>query len=77
MAIYQVNDSYPPFEYGSGVRWCRVGLPMLTGSVCGFSVIDSSETAVAKGLPIGTVLALVEESSGGALEVPLKELELI
>lgn len=50
---------------------------MLVGSICGFTVVDSAEKAAAKDLPIGTVLALVEESSGGALEVPLGELELI
>ena len=50
---------------------------MLTGSICGFRVIDSNETAIAKGLPIGTVLVLVEEGSGSALEAPLEELELI
>ena len=50
---------------------------MLIGSICGFSVVDSADRANEKSLPIGSVLALVEERSGGALEVPLKELELI
>lgn len=77
MATYQVSDSYPPFEYGSAVRWRRAGLPMLIGSICGFSVVDSTERAVTKNQPIGTILALVEETSGGSLEVPLEELELI
>jgi len=77
MATYQVSDSYPPFEYGSAVRWRRAEVPMLVGSICGFTVVDSAEQAASKNLPIGTVLALVEESSGGALEVPLSELELI
>ncbi len=50
---------------------------MLIGSICGFSVVDSTNKAAATHHPIGTVLALVEEGSGGSLEVPLEELELI
>ena len=65
MATYQVSDSYPPFDYGCAVRWRRVGLPMLIGSICGFRVVDSDDCAAAKNHPLGTVLALVEEGTGG------------
>lgn len=77
MATYQVSDSYPPFEYGSAVRWRRCGAPLLIGSICGFDVVASEERAKVVGHPVGTVLALVEENSGGAVEVAIKELELI
>lgn len=50
---------------------------MLIGSICGFNVIDSADKAAAKHQPIGTILALLEEGSGGDVEVPLEELELI
>jgi len=77
MATYQVKDSYPPFEYGSAVRWRRAGVPLLVGSICGFDVVASEERAKAVGRPRGTVMVLVEESSGVTVEVALEELELI
>lgn len=77
MATYQLNDSYLPFDYGSAVRWRRAGVPLLVGSICGFDVVASEERAKVLGVPLGTVLALVEENSGGAVEVALEELELI
>lgn len=77
MATYQVSDSYPPFEYGSAVRWRRSGQPLLIGSICGFDVVASVERARTLGHPLGTVLALVEENSGGTVEVAIQDLELI
>lgn len=76
MATYQLSDSYPPFEYGSAVQWRRAGAPLFFGSICGFSVVEMQEKASGVGVPLGTVLALVEEDSGGAVEVPLDALEL-
>lgn len=77
MVTYQVSDSYPPFEYGSAVRWSRAGGPLLTGSICGFDVVLSVERAKLVGCQPGTVLALIEDSSGGTVEVALEELHLI
>lgn len=77
MATYQLNESYPPYEYGSAVQWRRAGAPLLRGCICGFNVVESSERAIALGVQAGTVVALIEESSGGTVEVPLSQLELI
>lgn len=77
MVTYQVNDSYPPFEYGSAVRWRRPDGQPVVGSICGFDVVASAGRASVVGYPLGTVLALVEENSGGTVEVSIEELELI
>jgi hypothetical protein len=49
----------------------------LIGSICGFDVVASVERSKSVGHPLGTVLALVEENSGGTVEVAIEELELI
>lgn len=77
MVTGQMNDSYPPFEYGSSVLWRRSGQRQLIGSVCGFDVVTCEEKAKAVGYPLGTVLALVEEGSGRTFEVAIEELELL
>lgn len=76
MATYQVSDSFPPFEYGSAVQW-RLAGSLLRGSICGFSFAETPERAAELGVPLGTVVALIEEGSGAAIEVPIDQLELI
>lgn len=77
MAPDQVSGPYPPFDYGTSVRWRRSAGTILEGSVCGFRQIADARTAATTGLPEGTVLALVEIGSGESVEVPLNELEPI
>lgn len=73
----KVIGPYPPFDYNSLVRWRQKSGSILEGSVCAFTEIDTPEQAADRGLPLGTVLALVEDASGEAIEIPLQELELI
>ena len=77
MAADQVSGPYPPFDYGTSVRWRRSNGVVLEGSICGFRQIGDTRTADRAGLATGTVLALVEIQSGESLEIPLEELELI
>jgi hypothetical protein len=75
MATSKLVGPYPPFDYGTSVRWRRSAGTVLEGSVCGFREISDSQTAAATGFATGTVLALVEIHSGESLEIPLTELE--
>lgn len=77
MAADQVTGPYPPFDYGTSVRWRRSMGTVLEGSICGFREIDDSQTAALTGFAKGTVLALVEIQSGESVEIPLEELEPI
>lgn len=77
MASDRVTWPYPPFDFGTAVRWRRPAGPDLEGSICGFREIDNAKSAEQVGLPQGTVLVLVELASGEATEVPLNELEPI
>jgi len=77
MATDILSEPYPPFEYGSSVRWRRDAGMLLEGSVCGFREITDETVAQTTGFPLGTVLVLVEIQSGGSVEIPLEELELI
>lgn len=75
MAASKLVGPYPPFDYGTSVRWRRPAGTVMEGSVCGFREISDSQTAAATGFATGTVLALVEIRSGESLEIPLTELE--
>jgi hypothetical protein len=77
MVADQVTGPYPPFDYGTPVRWRRGTGTVLEGSICGFREISDTRTAAVTGLAEGTVLALVEIRSGESVEIPLKELELL
>lgn len=77
MAADQVIGPYPPFDYGTAVRWRRSMGAILEGSICGFRQIDDRQVAERMGLAKGTVLALVEIRSGESVEVPLEQLEPI
>lgn len=77
MAADQVIGPYPPFDYGTPVRWRRGMGAILEGSICGFRVIEDAQSAERSGFVKGTVLALVEIQSGESVEIPLEELEPI
>jgi hypothetical protein len=76
MASSEIVGPFPPYDFGSSVRWRRGAATLLEGSICGFRLIRNAEQAKLSGFPEGTVLALVEGQSGDACDVPLSELEL-
>jgi hypothetical protein len=59
------------------VQWHGVDAPSCQGCICAFRVVDSPESAGALGIPMGTVVALVEIGAGVTLEVSFKDLERI
>ena len=75
MATSKLVGPYPPFDYGTSVRWRRSAGTVLEGSVCGFREIGDAQAAAETGFAAGTVLALIEIHSGESLEIPLTELE--
>ena len=81
MVAIKTVDPTPPFEYGSHVRIAtpttQAKYGMTDGSVCGFRTVESEPLAHELGLRLGSVLVLVEDSSGRAVEIPSTELELI
>ena len=77
MATHQVIDSHSPFECASAVRLRLADGTAFEGSIFGFNVVDTAEKASSRGLPLGTVLALVENHLGDTVEAPVNELELI
>jgi hypothetical protein len=77
MATYQIEDSYPPFEYGSSVRWTDASASIYEGGICGFTKVGNETKAIACGVPLGTVLVLVELASGELVKVPIDKLKLI
>jgi hypothetical protein len=77
MATYQIEDSYPPFDYGSAVRWTDKNGNVREGGICGFSKVSSKSRALVHGVQIGAVLVLVEQKSGEVAEIPVDRLTLI
>lgn len=77
MATYKINESYPPFEYGSAVTWPTMHSLQCHGSICGFRVLEGEGKFLGFDAPAGTVLALIEEKSGETVEIPLHLLKLV
>lgn len=77
MATSKLVGPFPPFDYGTSVRWRRSAGTVLEGNICGFREISDVQIAAATGFAPGTVLALVEIHSGESLEIPLTELEAV
>ena len=77
MATNKVSGPHHPFAFGLPVRWRRQMALDIEGSICGFRQVDDAQIAGKMGVSIGTVLVLVETTSGDSFEVPMNELELI
>jgi hypothetical protein len=77
MASIEIVGPFPPFDFGSTVRWRQRDATLLKGSICGFRVINNSQETKSSGFAEGTVLVLVEGPSGDACDVPLSQLELV
>lgn len=74
------SDQPMKFDWGNAVKLkdsVSVSYGISEGSVCGLRTIDNAEFAQKIGIPLGTVLVLVESCDGKTAEIPEDLLELL